>query len=262
MPNNQVQLRRGTTAENDAFTGADGEATFDSDLDRLRTHDGSTAGGFSYANHKDIQSSAMVAGTAGGTANALTLTLAPAPTAYATFQRFIFKASSANTGAATLNVNSLGAPALKRLVDGTLRTLIAGDIAAGRIYEAIYDGTQFVMLGVAKPFTSAAISSPTLASGDQTYSAAHGLPQAPFDAWAELVCTTTDLGYAVGRRVKLGDVIKFSSASAWRGASVSWDATNVYAVQEDGLWLPDLSSNNLPTTITYSSWDLVLKAVP
>ena len=261
MPNNQVQLRRGTTAENNAFTGADGEITFDTDLDRARTHDGSTAGGFSIPNHKDVQNSAMVAGAAGGTANALTLTLAPAPTAYATYQRFIFKASSSNTGAATLNVNSLGAKAIKRLVDGTLRALIAADITSGRVYEAIYDGTQFVLVGGPSRFTSAAISSPTLASGDQTYSAAHGFPQAPFEAWAELVCTTTDLGYAVGRRVPLGDVIKFSSASAWRGASVSWDATNVYAVQEDGLWLPDLSSNNLPTTITYSSWELVLKAV-
>ncbi len=42
----QVQWRRGTTAENDAFTGALGEITVDTTLHQLRVHDGSTAGGF------------------------------------------------------------------------------------------------------------------------------------------------------------------------------------------------------------------------
>lgn len=41
----QLQLRRGTTAENDAFTGASGELTADTTLNELRLHDGSTAGG-------------------------------------------------------------------------------------------------------------------------------------------------------------------------------------------------------------------------
>lgn len=36
----------GTTAENDAFTGYQGETSFDSDLNTLRVHDGSTTGGF------------------------------------------------------------------------------------------------------------------------------------------------------------------------------------------------------------------------
>lgn len=41
----QLQLRRGTTAENDAFTGAQGELTIDTDLNQLRVHDGTTPGG-------------------------------------------------------------------------------------------------------------------------------------------------------------------------------------------------------------------------
>lgn len=41
----QLQLRRGTTAENNAFTGAVGEVTVDTTLDQLRVHDGATAGG-------------------------------------------------------------------------------------------------------------------------------------------------------------------------------------------------------------------------
>ena len=43
----QVQFRRGTTAQNNSFTGAAGELSVDTTLNVLRLHDGSTAGGFS-----------------------------------------------------------------------------------------------------------------------------------------------------------------------------------------------------------------------
>lgn len=42
----QVKRRRGTTAENDAFTGAEGEITVDLTTHELRVHDGSTVGGY------------------------------------------------------------------------------------------------------------------------------------------------------------------------------------------------------------------------
>lgn len=42
-----LQFRRGTTSQNNSFTGAIGEITYDTDKDVLRVHDGSTAGGFS-----------------------------------------------------------------------------------------------------------------------------------------------------------------------------------------------------------------------
>ena len=41
----QTQLRRGTTSQNNSFTGASAEVTVDTDTDALRVHDGSTAGG-------------------------------------------------------------------------------------------------------------------------------------------------------------------------------------------------------------------------
>jgi len=40
-----VQFRRGTTAQNNAFTGSAGELSVDTDKVTLRVHDGSTAGG-------------------------------------------------------------------------------------------------------------------------------------------------------------------------------------------------------------------------
>jgi hypothetical protein len=40
-----LQFRRGTTVQNDAFTGSVGEVSIDTDLDTLVVHDGTTAGG-------------------------------------------------------------------------------------------------------------------------------------------------------------------------------------------------------------------------
>jgi len=44
----QVQFRRGTTTQNNAFTGAIGELTVDTDVLTLRLHDGTTQGGGAY----------------------------------------------------------------------------------------------------------------------------------------------------------------------------------------------------------------------
>tara|TARA_R110000868_G_scaffold382366_1_gene648922 strand:- start:911 stop:1525 length:615 start_codon:yes stop_codon:yes gene_type:complete len=41
-----VQFRRGTTAQNNVFTGAAGEISYDNQVNNLRVHDGTTAGGF------------------------------------------------------------------------------------------------------------------------------------------------------------------------------------------------------------------------
>jgi hypothetical protein len=49
-----LQFRRGTTAQNNSFTGAAGELSIDTTLDAIRIHDGSTAGGF-LTNAKEAQ---------------------------------------------------------------------------------------------------------------------------------------------------------------------------------------------------------------
>jgi hypothetical protein len=50
----QVQFRRGTSTEHGSFTGAVGEITFDTTLNTLRAHDGSTAGGTRLARYSEI----------------------------------------------------------------------------------------------------------------------------------------------------------------------------------------------------------------
>lgn len=73
------------------------------------------------------------------------VTLTPAPVAYVTGMVVRFKADVANTGASTLNVNSLGAKTIKK--NGTTYDLGNGDIAAGQMVEVIYDGTNFQLFG-------------------------------------------------------------------------------------------------------------------
>lgn len=74
------------------------------------------------------------------TDNAYSVTLAPAPTSLGAGMLVRFKADAANTDAATLDVNELGAKALRKNGD---KALAPGDIAAGEIVEAVYDGTRF-----------------------------------------------------------------------------------------------------------------------
>jgi len=81
---------------------------------------------------------------AGGTGNAITLSVDAQVTALKTGQVFVFKASAANTGAVTINVNSLGAKAL--IADGGI-ALISGDIINGKIYFCVYDGTSMQVIG-------------------------------------------------------------------------------------------------------------------
>lgn len=44
----QWQIRRGTTVENNEFTGAQGELTMDTDKNQIRLHDGVTQGGIPF----------------------------------------------------------------------------------------------------------------------------------------------------------------------------------------------------------------------
>ena len=73
----QVQFRRGTTTQNNAFTGAIGEITYDTEVKTLRLHDGSTAGGGSVVTinagtqtltNKTLSSNSVWQGTAVGLA--------------------------------------------------------------------------------------------------------------------------------------------------------------------------------------------------
>ncbi|PKR55396.1 hypothetical protein [Thalassospira marina] len=114
-----------------------------------------------YARADQVQKGAfMWGGTAAGAADALTVNVAPALTAYTAgfVVRFIASDDSATT-TPTLNVNAAGA---KTIVDQNGDALVAGDIANGTEYEAIYDGTNF------RVFKQAAVDLSGYVTGPET----------------------------------------------------------------------------------------------
>ena len=90
-----------------------------------------------------IDAGTVSRGTVGGTADAITLTCSPTVSALAAGQRYLFKyTSTGNTGAVTLNVDSLGATAV-RYKDVAL---VSGDIATSDWVFVVYDGTRFQLI--------------------------------------------------------------------------------------------------------------------
>jgi len=88
------------------------------------------------------QSGTKLSGTTAGTATTYTLTLNPAITAYTAGLSLWVKFHLANTGAATINVNGLGA---KTLVKDVSTALVANDIPINQWYTLVYDGTNFLI---------------------------------------------------------------------------------------------------------------------
>jgi len=96
-------------------------------------------------------------GTAGGSANAQTVTINTAST-YADLLGVVIKytASATNTGAATLNVNSFGtSPAINKLTGAGLVALTGGEIASGNAVLLMYNGTVFVLVSPASDIIGA-----------------------------------------------------------------------------------------------------------
>jgi hypothetical protein len=83
-------------------------------------------------------------GVTGGTANAIEITLTPAPTAYTEGMGIAFKKSENNTGAVTINVNGLGAKPLLKSSGGEFA---AGNLKNGSVYTARYNGINFRLQG-------------------------------------------------------------------------------------------------------------------
>jgi len=112
----QVQFRRGTTAQNNSFTGAAGELSIDTDLDVIRVHDGTTAGGF-----------ALVGANASQTLTNKTLTspTITGATVTGTTARFDTSVTTTALNTGTLNANStatVNALASNGAVSGTTGT--------------------------------------------------------------------------------------------------------------------------------------------
>lgn len=84
----------------------------------------------------------------GGSSNAYTVTLSPAPAAYYTGMTLRVILNHTNSGAATVNVNAIGAKDIKRL---TGQALIGNELISGQVAMLVYDGTNFVLVGQVSP---------------------------------------------------------------------------------------------------------------
>ncbi len=89
-----------------------------------------------------VQSGKVNYAIAAGTANALTVTLSPAPSSLTVGMIINVKATASSTGASTLNVNGLGAA---QIVTSWGADTGAGDILAGTFNKFTWDGTKWWM---------------------------------------------------------------------------------------------------------------------
>ena len=99
-----------------------------------------------YASAGQVQDSTLIGLTSVAGTDTITATAALSMSAYATNQHFVFIAAGTNTGATTLNLNSIGAKAIQK--NGA--ALVAGDITANDAVVVVYDGTQFQMVSPAR----------------------------------------------------------------------------------------------------------------
>jgi len=91
----------------------------------------------------NVQNGTWVWGADTGAANAYVVTVPyPVTPAYVAGLGIKFKAANANSGPSTVNLNSLGAVAIKRAGGAALNT---GDILSGQVVELTYDGVNFQM---------------------------------------------------------------------------------------------------------------------
>jgi hypothetical protein len=99
-----------------------------------------------YASIKQLQTRATNFLTSVSGTNTITGLASPAPSSYQAGQEFNFLSTGANTGAVTLNINSLGAISIKK--SGNV-DLISNDIPnAGALIKVVYDGTNFQLVSL------------------------------------------------------------------------------------------------------------------
>lgn len=135
-------------------------------------------------------------GTAGGTADVLTLTPAVPLTAYVTGGRFAFlTGGSANTTVPTINVSGLGARTLTRR-DGT--TVTGGDLPASSMIEIRYDGTNFRLTSITPSTIGGGATSTTTAASFALTASSNRVQSVTFTAASQSVTLPNATTLSVG----------------------------------------------------------------
>jgi hypothetical protein len=95
------------------------------------------------ANAGQVQNGSLITLSAVSGVDTITATMTPTLAAYTTRMVITFTPAGSNTGAATLNINGLGAKSIKK---GNGTALAAADLVAAVPALLIYDGTNFVLI--------------------------------------------------------------------------------------------------------------------
>ena len=119
-----------------------------------------------------FQDQSTYAGTGGGSANAQTVALANAAS-YADIVGVVVKyvPAATNTGATTVNVNSLGATNFYKSTLTGLVPMTGNELVAGQITLFTYDGTEAVLIGT--PIVNLPINPSFVVNGDFLYDQPH-----------------------------------------------------------------------------------------
>lgn len=176
------------------------------------------------------------------------ISVTPTPAAYVNGMTFRFKAGTANTGAASLNVNSIGAITIKKKGSTDLTT---GDILSGQIVEVTYDGTNFQMISPQSlPFLGLFASGTTtydLSTASGVQNIAHGLGVVPkiFNVSSMFTSGSSQANIAISIN---GNAISSNTAS---GSSFGSSQATFTAIS-------DVSANRQVAVITADATNIIL----
>jgi hypothetical protein len=121
---------------------------------------------FSYGSYALIQDGSKSYAASSAGSDSYAITLSPAPNALTAGMVVNFKADVANTGAATLNVNTLGADAIIKSGGNPLQT---NDILADQLSSVIYDGTSWQLISPANNVANSIVGENLLINGDMQF---------------------------------------------------------------------------------------------
>jgi hypothetical protein len=124
-----------------------------------------------WANQASIQQNTYTYATDTGIANAYVTTITPAPASYVAGLKIYLLIAHANSGASTINVNSLG---VKNITNLDQTALVSGQIATGMIAILQYDGTQFQLLNSISSVTSRGYLGAQVFTSSGTYTPTSG----------------------------------------------------------------------------------------